>query len=170
MRARPTATPEPFSVWTKRGLAVLRAIAGVHAPRLEIGADRARRDLAIGPLPRQPDLDVVGLGRGEAHVAGAQRHDAIGQIEPLQHLLGAAEHALVLVRRLLRRRDRDELALGELVLPQHAARVLAGSARLGAEARRERGDAQGELVLGRDGFADEVGERDFGGGDEPVVL
>ena len=23
-------------------------------------------------LPRQPDLDVVGLARGEAHVAGAQ--------------------------------------------------------------------------------------------------
>src|SRR5215217_1849847 len=139
-----------------RAFPLLRAIAGVHAPRLEIGADRARRDLAIGPLPRQPDLDVVGLGRGEAHVAGAQRHDAIGQIEALEHFLGAAEHALVLVRRLLRRCDRDELALGELVLPQHAPRVLAGSARLGAKARGERGHAEREFVFGRDGLADEV--------------
>ena len=54
------------------------------------------------------------------------------------------------------------------MLPQHAARVLAGRAGLGAEARRERGDAEGELVFGGDGFADEVRERDFGGGDEPA--
>ena len=91
----------------------------------------------------------------------------IRQVEALQHFLGAAEHALVLVGRLLRRRDRDELAFRELVLAQHAARVLAGRAGLGAEARRERGEAQRQLVLGEDGLAHEVGQRDFGGGDEP---
>src|SRR5687767_10480712 len=40
------------------------AIARLHAPRLEIAADRTRGDLPIGFLPRQPDFDVIGhLGR-----------------------------------------------------------------------------------------------------------
>ena len=91
MSARPTATPEPLSVCTKRvPLPPLGAVAGVHAPRLEIAAHRAGRDLAIGVLAGQPDLDVVGLLRGEAHVAGAQHHGAVGEPEALQHLLGAA--------------------------------------------------------------------------------
>ena len=113
-----------------RALAVLRPVARVHAPRLEVGADRAARDLAIGALPRQPDLDVVGLGRGEAHVAGAERHGAERQVEPLQDVLGAGEHALVLVGGGLGRGDRDELAFHELVLAQHAARVAPGGAGL----------------------------------------
>ena len=116
--------------------AVLRLVAGIHAARLEIAADRAGRDLAIGVLAGKPDLDVVGLARREAHVAGAERDGAEGQIETLQHLLGAARHALMFVRRLLRRGDRDELDLGELMLADHAARVAARRARLGAEARR----------------------------------
>src|SRR5215212_10931359 len=58
-----------------------RAIAGIHAARLEIRADRAARNLAIHSLPRQPHLDVVGLGRSEAHVAGAERHGAEWQLE-----------------------------------------------------------------------------------------
>src|SRR5206468_1736227 len=37
------------------------AEAGVHAPRLEVTAVRARGDLAVHPLPRQPYLDVVGF-------------------------------------------------------------------------------------------------------------
>src|SRR5690606_9837151 len=48
-----------------------RTIASLHAPRLEIAADRTGRNLAIGVLAGQPDLDVVGLLRAEAHVAGA---------------------------------------------------------------------------------------------------
>src|ERR1043165_9187222 len=59
----------------------LRAAARIHAPRLEVAAVRAGRDLAVGPLPRQPHLDVVGLLRREAHVAGAPRHHAIVQTE-----------------------------------------------------------------------------------------
>ena len=40
-------------------------------------------------------------------------------------------------RALLRRGDRDKLDLGELVLADHAAGVLAGGAGLGAKARRQ---------------------------------
>ena len=120
-------------------------------------------------LARQPDLDVVGLLRGEAHVAGAERHDAIGQVESFQHGLGAGDHALVLVRRLLGRGDRDQLDLGELVLADHAAGVAAGRARLGAEARRAGGDAHRQLLFVEDELADEIGQRHFGGGDEPEI-
>ena len=63
-------------MWTKCDrLAVPGADARVHPPRLEVAADRAGRDLAEGLLARHPDLDVVGLLGGEAHVAGAERHD-----------------------------------------------------------------------------------------------
>ncbi len=69
------------------------------------------------------------------------------QVEPPQHLLGAGQHALVFGFAVFRGRDGDEFDLGELVLPDHAARILAGGAGLGAEARRQRGEAQRQLGL-----------------------
>src|SRR5262249_38311504 len=47
-----------------RVLAALRLVAGIHAPRLEVAAHRARRNLAVSVLARQPHLDVVRLLRG----------------------------------------------------------------------------------------------------------
>ena len=92
------------------------------------------------------------------------------QVEPAQDFLGARQHALVLVLRLLGRGDGDEFDLGELMLPDHAPRIPAGSAGLGAEARRAGGEPQRQLRFVDDGFADEVGQRDFGGGDEPEAI
>src|SRR5262245_15491582 len=48
-------------------LAVPAAPARLHATRLERAAVGARGNLPISPLPRQPNLDVVGLLRREAH-------------------------------------------------------------------------------------------------------
>jgi hypothetical protein len=81
------------------------------------------------------------------------------QIEPAQHLLGAGEHALVLVLAVLRRRDRDQLNFGELVLADHAASVLAGRAGLGAEAGRAGGEPQRQRGFVDDRLAHKVGER-----------
>src|SRR5215217_6272442 len=92
------------------------------------------------------------------------------QVETTQHFLGAGEHALVLVLALLRRGDRDELHLGELMLADHAARVLAGSARLGTKARGAGGEPQRELGLVDDLVAHQIGQRHLGGGDEPKSL
>src|SRR5579871_2001706 len=150
--------------------AVLATVTRVHAARLEIAAHRAGRDLAKEVLPRQPDLDVVGLLRRETHVAGAQRDDAVVQIQPAQHLLGARQHTLMLVLALLGRRDRNELDLGELVLADHAARVLAGGTGLGAEARRERREAHRQFGLVGDCLTHQVGQGHLGGGDEPETL
>src|SRR6185312_10114015 len=113
--------------------ALFRLETRIHPPRLELAALRAARNLAIGVLCRQPDLDVVGLARREAHIAGAQQHHAIRQIEPLEDLFGTSGHALMLLMRLVGMRDRDELNLVELMLPDHAARVLASGARFRTE-------------------------------------
>src|SRR6202048_2822117 len=114
------------------------AKARLHAPRLELATHRARRNLAIGILAWQPDLDVVGLLRGETHIAGAERHHPIMQIETAQHLLGTGQHALVLVSALIRRCDRYELDFRELMLANHAAGVLARRTCLRAKAGRQR--------------------------------
>src|SRR5579883_1079432 len=130
-----------------RPLPVLRPEARLHAPRLEVAAIGAARDLAVGSLARQPDLDVVGLARGEPHIAGAEQHHPVGKAEALQHRLGAGRHALMLLARAVGMRDRDQLDLAELVLADHAARVLAGGAGLRAEAWRPRGEAERQLLL-----------------------
>ncbi len=89
------------------------------------------------------------------------------QVEAAQHFLGAAEHALVLLAALFRRGDGDQFHLGELVLANHAAGVLAGGAGFGAEAWCQRGETEGQFGFVDDRFADEIGERNFCGGDEP---
>src|SRR5678809_859699 len=50
-------------------LALVVAEAGLHATRLEGLEVGARGDFPVGVLGRQPDLQVVGLGAGEADVA-----------------------------------------------------------------------------------------------------
>jgi hypothetical protein len=53
------------------------------------------------------------------------------------------------------------------MLPDHAARILARSAGLGTEAGCAGGVPQRQRGLVKDGFADEIGERNFGSWDEP---
>ena len=92
------------------------------------------------------------------------------QVEPPQHFLGAGQHALVLVLAGLRRRDRDQFDLCELMLADHAAGVAPRRARFGAKARRQRGQPHRQFFFVDDGFADEIGQRDFGGGNEAETL
>ena len=71
---------------------------------------------------------------------------------------------------LVRRGDAHQLDLGELVLANHAARILAGRARLGAEARRERREAQRQFLLVQHHVVHQVGERDLGRRDQPEAV
>src|SRR3546814_11404268 len=48
----------------------------------------------------------------------SQRHDPIGEPQPPQHGFSAADHALQLRLAVLRRGDRDQFDLVELVLPE----------------------------------------------------
>src|SRR6267378_6877810 len=70
------------------GLPLLVSEARLHTPRLECFKVAARRDLTVSILPGEPDLDIVGLGRGEAGVTGAKRDDAVRQLELFQDRLG----------------------------------------------------------------------------------
>src|SRR5690606_9156589 len=67
-------------------------------------------------------------------------------------------------------RDRDQFDLVELVLTQHATRVPAGSAGLGAETRRQSRETEREHVLVEDPIADEIGQRHFRRRYEPELL
>ncbi len=87
-----------------------------------------------------------------------------GSSKSCSTFFGAAGHALVLLERFFRRGDGDELDLVELMLPDHAARVAPRGAGLRAEAIGAGGEAQRQLRFVEDRFADEVCQRDFGGG------
>ena len=52
--------------------------------------------------------------------------------------------------------DGDEFDLGELVLADHAAGILARRTRFGAEARRAGREAQRQRLLVENGFAHEI--------------
>ena len=145
------------------------AVARLHAARLEVAAVGAGRNLTVLVLARHPDFQVVGLHRGEAHVAGAQRQLAVRQLQQLQHALGVGGHAFQRLEGLGRLDDLHHLDLVELVLADHAAGVATGSARLTAEARGMGDELQWQL-FGIENFAgDDIGQRDLGSRDQVQV-
>jgi hypothetical protein len=63
-----------------------------RAWKAQVGAGR---NLAVGVLGRQPDFQIVGLGGGETHVAGAQHDAAIGQFQRFENGFGVAGQLFV---------------------------------------------------------------------------
>ena len=132
---RPTARPQPLRVWTNSAfLAAGGSVADVGAAGLEGLEVGAGADFAVGLLAGEPDFEVVGFGGGEAHVAGAEEHAAVGQAEEFEDALGVAGEALVLGVGVFGAGEFDELDLLELVLADHAADVLAVLPASAAEA------------------------------------
>src|SRR6185312_14680738 len=116
------------------------------------------------------DFEIVGLGRGEAHVAGAEQHTAVGKAEPFEYGFGVAGEAFVLLVGVFGFDELDQLDLLELVLADHAADILAVGAGFGAEAGSVGAEGDGQLRFVEGLVAEEIGDRDLGGGDEPVVV
>ena len=153
-----------------RALEVRRvAVLDVGAARLEVAAVRAAGDFLVAVVTGQPHLDVVGLARGEAQVARAQRDDAVRKAELLEQVFRLGGHALELVVGVLRRGKLHHFDLVELVLADDAARVAARRARLFAEARGERGVPARQRVGVEHLARMQVRERDLGGRDEEHV-
>ena len=144
-------------------------IADTGAAGLEVEEVGAGGDLAVGVLPRQPDLDIVGLGRREAEIATAEVDDPVRQLEKLQHLFGITEQGLEFVPGILRTGELDQLDLLELMLANQAAGILAVGPCLGTKAGGVGGilDRQVRLVDGLSGK--DIGHRYLGGGDQPQV-
>ncbi|MNS80443.1 hypothetical protein D3C72_1141220 [compost metagenome] len=74
--------------------------------------------------------------------------------------------------RVLRSADGDHLDLGKLVLADQAARIPPRRPRLGPETGRQRRQAHRlrHLVLAQNLLAHEVGQGDFGGGDQVALI
>src|ERR1700761_6321316 len=77
-------------------LAAFGAIANIRAPSLIGFKIRAGRNLAIELLARQPDFEIVRLGRTGSHVTGTEQHGAIWQSKLLQNRLSVARELLML--------------------------------------------------------------------------
>ena len=142
MIVRPTATAVPFSVWTCAGRPSRGPVADVEPPGLVVGRVRARGQLAVAALARQPGLAVVLLGRRRAQVVDRDRHHPVGDLELLEDRLLDRQQPLVLGLALLGLDEAEHLDLVELVHAEDPARVLAGGARLAPEAGREPGVAE----------------------------
>ena len=166
------ADGEAAAVEGVQELGLLRAggaVADVGAAGLEALEVGAGADLAVELLAGEPDLEVVGLGGGEAHVAGAEEHAAVGQAEGFEDGLGVAGELFVVGVGVFGAGELDQLDLLELVLADHAADVFAVAAGFGAEAGGVGAEGDGELGLVEGLVAEEVGDGDLGGGDEAVV-
>ena len=112
-------------------------VAAVQAPRLEVGAVRARGDLAVALLAGHPGLEVVLLGGRSAQVAGGDVDHAVGDAQAGEDVLLGARMSSCSAERLLGQAELEHLELVELVHTQDAARVLAGGAGFAAEAGAE---------------------------------
>src|SRR5215472_17162410 len=76
----------------------------------------------------------------------------------------------MLGRRILWPGDRHELDLLELMLADHAARVFPCSSSLRPETRRPGSVTPRQRTLVEDFSGDEIGQRHFGGRDQPMIV
>ena len=153
------------------GLAGLRvAPAGLHAAGLEVLEVAARGNLAVLLLAGQPDLQIIGLGRGETHVPGAQGHDPVRQLQTLQHLFRVARQLFQGFIRIRRAYHLYQFDLFKLMLADQATRVLAIGSSLAAKARRVAGIAARHMVRLDNHIAHDVRHRHFGGRDQVIIL
>jgi len=93
-------------------------------------------------------------------------HDAIRDLETLEHFFGVLHHRLELGGRLGRCGHLHQLDLVELVLADHPLHVLAVGAGLAPVARRERGVAPRQRGLGQHLTRMQRRQRDLRGRDE----
>ena len=171
--ARPTATPEPLSVWTRRlPLPLLAALK--------------RAPACGGPGNRRRPSRTKSRGRSPAPAARPRCRRSSARRSPCRRSTASSRGSggrggfSTSSAQASMRSCSSRLCSGVVIdtsstlsnwcwrsMPRVSRPAAPG---LGAEARRQRGEAERQLGLVEDGFADEVGQRDFGGGDEPETL
>ena len=137
------------------------AEADIGTASLEIFRVGTRRDFAVFALRREPYFDVEGLSSGEANVAGAEANDVVRQAEGFQDVFGVVRHLVQFFIARFRSGEFDHFYLVELVLTDETARVAAGRACFGAEARRHRRQVNRQLGAVDDFAAIVVGQGHF---------
>ena len=98
---------------------------------LKVGAGG---DLHIPTVRRHPDLNVVGLGGGEAQIAGGETDHTVRQTQHLQNTLRVVGQGLQLVVGGLRIGKLDQLHFIELVLTDQTPGIATRGACLRTEA------------------------------------
>ena len=151
-------------------LGILGAVARAHAPRLKIPAIGAGGNFPPRALARQPDFQIISARRAKARIARAKDNAPPHQAQFGQHAFRAARHAFMLGIAVFGLDDGNQLHLGELMLAQHAARIAPGTAGFRTETGRKRGQAQGQIGFAEDFLCGEIGQRHFGGWDQPSAI
>src|SRR5512140_374398 len=145
-------------------------VANVRATSLKVAEVAARRDLEPLPHAGCPQLEIVGLGRREARIAGGEQQHAIRKLEELQHALGVRRQYLELRCGTFRRDEAYELDLVELMDADQPTRVFSRVAGLAPEARRVRGERIREHARLQNLASQQIRERHLGGGDEKEIV
>ena len=118
------------------GLAVRSLVAGSHTARLEGLAVRAGADFAVRVLTGQPDFEVIGLSRTKTHIARAAQNHAVRKPELLQNHFGVVRKFLLVLIAIVFPRNTNHFDLIELVLTNHAARIVTVGAGFRSKTRR----------------------------------
>src|SRR5207302_5887624 len=159
---RPATTrPSSVLVWrasSRRWRATTHAYQTVIPP-----SSSASPATTGGPARRSAALRATGGPRPEAL-------DAEVRNERRRNRLGVPGQKLVLGGGVGGTGESHQLHLVELMHAQQATRILAGGARFAPEARRVGGVAERQLGGVEDLVAMQVGERDFGRGDEKQIV
>lgn len=141
---------------------------GKRMPLTIVRTIRARDQLLVTPLEREPSLQIILLRRRQIQRARNDAHDPIRNAQALIERLRVGDHRVEHLPRLLRRGDAELLDLLELVDAEDAPHVAPGGAGFFAETGRVAGILDGKLGVG--GFEPFVGVEGgdglFGGGDE----
>ena len=107
-------------------------------------------EIAVGILRRQPHFQIVSFARAEAHVAGAQQHLAVRQVQQLQHFFRVAGQLFQGIHRIFRTNDLHHFNLVELVHADQTAGVTAVRTGFSTEAWRVCGHFQRQRFLFHD--------------------
>jgi hypothetical protein len=153
------------------GLAALRiSPARLHPPGLERLAIAARRYFAVAALARKPDLQVIGFGGREASIASRQGDYPVWQLQALQYQFGIRRQFFQSSVRLLWTDHMHQFHFFELVLANHAARILAIRAGLRTKARCMRREFQRQISVFQNSFARQVRQWHFGRRNQEEIL
>src|SRR6266566_5267205 len=128
--------------------------------------------LAVPAFARYPTFKVVHADFSIAHVAGADIHHTVGQLQRLHKFLRVLQQLLVPAHRLLVIGLADHVLfyLIELVNAEDATRVLAICACFFTETRAEANKSHGQVFFLENLVLVHAGDRDFGGTHEECIF
>ena len=144
--------------------------ADIGSSGLEVFRVGAGRDFPVFALGREPNFNIVGLGSGEAQIAGAQANHMVRQFQGLEDPLSIIGEFFQLVIAAFRSGIFHHFYLVELVLTNQAPGIPAGRTGFSPEAGGQCRYVDGKLGPINDFLPVVVGQRYFGGRNQVHIL